>query len=70
MEPREVSLTGDNRKFNMHLRWNPDDTQTPADPDRPSLFTALEEQLGLKLESRRVQAEVLIVDHAELPSDN
>jgi uncharacterized protein (TIGR03435 family) len=68
-----VDMTGDNRKFDFHLRWTPDETQTGADsaaPDRPSLFTALQEQLGLKLESGRVSADVLVVDHAELPTDN
>jgi uncharacterized protein (TIGR03435 family) len=68
-----VDMTGDNRKFDFHLRWTPDDTQTDADsgaPDRPSLFTALQEQLGLKLASGKVSAYVLVVDHAELPRDN
>jgi uncharacterized protein (TIGR03435 family) len=68
-----VDMTGDNRKFDFHLRWTPDDTQTGADsaaPDRPSLFTALQEQLGLKLESGKVSGDVLVVDHAELPTDN
>ncbi|HEX4489091.1 MAG TPA: TIGR03435 family protein, partial [Terriglobales bacterium] len=68
-----VDITGDNRKFDLHLRWTPDDTQAGADsaaPDRPSLFTALQEQLGLKLESGRVSADVLVVDHAELPTGN
>ena len=51
-----INMTGDNRKFDFHLKWTPDDAQTGADsatPDRPSLFTALQEQLGLKLESRK-----------------
>jgi uncharacterized protein (TIGR03435 family) len=68
-----VDMTGDNRKFDIHLRWTPDDTPTGTDsaaPDRPSLFTALQEQLGLKLESGKVLADVLVVDHAELPTDN
>jgi uncharacterized protein (TIGR03435 family) len=68
-----VDMTGDNRKFDIHLRWTPNDTQTgteSAAPDRPSLFTALQEQLGLKLESGKVLAGVLVVDHAELPTDN
>jgi uncharacterized protein (TIGR03435 family) len=45
-----VDMTGDNRKFDFHLKWTPDDTQTGADSatsDSPSLFTALQEQLGL-----------------------
>lgn len=68
-----VDMTGDNRKFDFHLRWTPDDTQTGADsgtPDRPSLFTALQEQLGLKLESGKVSTGVLVVDHAEFPTAN
>jgi uncharacterized protein (TIGR03435 family) len=68
-----VDMTGEKRKFDFHLRWTPDDTQTGADSavsDSPSLFTALQEQLGLKLESRKVPVDVLVVDHAALPSDN
>ncbi len=68
-----VDMTGDDRKFDLHLRWTPDDAQTGTDSaasDRPSLFTALQEQLGLKLESGKVSADVLVVDHAELPTDD
>ena len=68
-----VDMTGEKRKFDFHLRWTPDDTQTGGDSaasDSPSLFTALQEQLGLKLESKKVPADVLVVDRAELPSDN
>ncbi len=68
-----IDMTGDKRRFDFHLRWTPDDAQTGADSapsDKPSLFTALREQLGLKLESRRVSADVLVVDRAELPSAN
>ena len=68
-----VDMTGENRKFDFHLKWTPDDTQTGADSatsDRPSLFTALQEQLGLKVESGKVPVDVLAVDHAEFPPDN
>jgi uncharacterized protein (TIGR03435 family) len=68
-----VDMTGDNRKFDFHLTWTPDDMQTGASspaPDGPSLFTALQEQLGLKLESGKVSADVLVVDRIELPIDN
>lgn len=42
----------------------------PVDPNAPSVFTALQEQLGLKLESGRDAVEVLAIDHAEKPDPN
>ena len=50
--------------FDVDLEWSPDQTAT----DRPSLFTALEEQLGLKLEPTRRPADVLVIDHVERPT--
>jgi uncharacterized protein (TIGR03435 family) len=62
--------------FDFKLEWTVDDMQaTPpaAAPDPasgPSIFAALQGQLGLRLESRKVPAEVLVIDHAEKPSEN
>jgi uncharacterized protein (TIGR03435 family) len=41
-----------------------------SDPDAVSIFTALEEQLGLKLESQAAPVEVLVIDHVERPTPN
>jgi bla regulator protein blaR1 len=42
----------------------------PADPDAPSLFTAIQEQLGLKLDSARGPVQVLVIDHVEPAVDD
>jgi uncharacterized protein (TIGR03435 family) len=43
---------------------------TPAPGDEPTLVTALQEQLGLKLDPRRATVDVLVIDSAEKPSEN
>jgi uncharacterized protein (TIGR03435 family) len=48
----------------------PNQPTGPVDPDLPSLFTALEEQLGLKLEPQTGRVEVLVIDHVERPTPN
>jgi uncharacterized protein (TIGR03435 family) len=73
-----IDRTGFTGMFDYDLRWTPDlppqsrGTSPPggsaADPNRPSLFTAVQEQLGLKLESTKGPVNVLIVDHVELPT--
>ena len=60
----ETGLTG---TYDLQLRWS--NEVAPAD-DRPSIFTALQEQLGLKLERRRVTTEVMVVDRMERPTPN
>lgn len=57
-------------RFDFMLRWTPDELRTP-DPDAPpGLFTAIQEQLGLKLDPTRAPTDVLVIDHAERPSEN
>jgi len=62
-------MTGASGVFTFKLRWNPEATaagEPPPDPALPnSVFTALEEQAGLKLEARRLPVEILVVDHIE-----
>lgn len=63
--------TGLSGGFDLDLEFTPVTTATANDnPNVPGLFTALRDQLGLKLASARGPVEVLVIDRAERPTDN
>ena len=74
LQRQVVDRTGLTGGFSFDLQFAPDqvsapDTTAPAiDPDRPSLFTALQEQLGLKLEPQRAPLEMLVIDSVQQPT--
>jgi uncharacterized protein (TIGR03435 family) len=64
-------------RYDFALKWTPDasEARPGAEPaassaDAPDLFTAFQEQLGLKLESTKAPVDVLVIDRVERPSDN
>jgi uncharacterized protein (TIGR03435 family) len=77
----KTGLTGD---YDFTMKWVPDLGETTGPkglpqeppkevvqaPDGPSLFTAIQEQLGLKLEGRKGPVEMFVIDRAEKPSEN
>lgn len=74
----KTELTG---KYDITLEFTPDESLAlqpppdapkppPSDSAGPSLFTALQEQLGLKLESQKGPVEMFVIDSAEKPSEN
>ncbi|HWB32479.1 MAG TPA: TIGR03435 family protein [Acidobacteriaceae bacterium] len=66
-----LDRTGLTGVYDFSLHWTPDDT--PADSPAaggPSFFTALQEQLGLKLEPATAPIDVLVIDSAQKPSPN
>jgi uncharacterized protein (TIGR03435 family) len=76
-----LDQTGLKGRFDFVLKWTPDETQftsfgikipPPSDPASapPGLFNAIQEQLGLKLDSTKAPVDVLVIDHVEKPSDN
>jgi uncharacterized protein (TIGR03435 family) len=78
-----VDRTGLTGNFDLDLTWTPDQMPQqqgprppgapdlpPIDPNGPSLFTAVQEQLGLKLESTKGPVDVLVIDRAEKPTED
>ncbi len=78
-----IDKTGLTGKYDIDLKWTPDETEgammrppdgsqpeAPPTTAGPSIFTALEEQLGLKLEAHKEPGDVIVIDHIEQPSPN
>ncbi len=73
-----VDHTGIEGKFDYKLEWVPDAANMPsingakmeASVDGPSIFTAVQEQLGLKLESTKAPVPILVIDRAEKAVEN
>jgi uncharacterized protein (TIGR03435 family) len=69
-----VDKTGIEGRYDVALKWTPDEGQPSADNGSvdagPSLLTAIQEQLGLKLESSKGPVQVLVIDHVEMPTEN
>jgi uncharacterized protein (TIGR03435 family) len=77
-----LNKTGLKGDYDFTLKWTPDqgrgqmpggtpgDVAPPSDANGPTIFTALQEQLGLKLESQKGPVDTLVIDHAERPTEN
>ena len=77
-----VDKTGLTGNFNFKLSWTPDsgpglppggeapNAEVSSSASGPSLFTALQEQVGLKLEAQKTSVEMIIIERAEKPSAN
>jgi uncharacterized protein (TIGR03435 family) len=81
-----IDKTGLTGQYHFEWKWTPDPGQPataplgppppgaalprPPDPHGPSIFTAVEEQLGLRLESQEAPVETLVIDRVETPSEN
>lgn len=85
MDKPVVDQTGLTAKYSFTLKWTPDDSQfaqfrgavstpPPAAGDNPnappSLYTAMQEQLGLKFSATKAMDDVIVIDHIEKPSAN
>jgi len=66
-----VDQTGLKGRYDLTLKYTYDETRAPTDGSAPpNLFTAIQEQAGLKLEPVKAPAKVLVVDHVERPAAN
>jgi uncharacterized protein (TIGR03435 family) len=64
-----IDRTGFTGSFRVRIEFAPI-AGSDSESTKPSIFTALQEQLGLRLDSQKGSAEVLVIDHAERPSEN
>jgi bla regulator protein BlaR1 len=65
-----IDRTGLTSRYDFHVRWSPETAGSPDSDALPSIFTALQEQLGLKLQPGKGLVQTLVVDHIERPGEN
>jgi uncharacterized protein (TIGR03435 family) len=69
-----VNRSGLQGFYSLTLRWAiptpPGATDVPVDDDNPDFFTALQEQLGLKLQQEKMRVPIFVVDYIERPTEN
>jgi uncharacterized protein (TIGR03435 family) len=71
LEHHVTDATGLPGKYDFQLDWTPEAGPCPsATTDQPSIFTAVQQQLGLRLEAAKGPVEILVIDHIQTPSEN
>ena len=65
-----VDQTGLKGRYDFNLQWTTDESQLTVPDAPPGIFTAIQEQIGLKLEPVKAQVDVLVVDKVERPGAN
>jgi uncharacterized protein (TIGR03435 family) len=65
-----IDKTGLTGSTDITLKWSDDVAAEQGGPDVISIFTAIEEQLGLKLQPSKGPVDTLVIDHVEMPSEN
>jgi uncharacterized protein (TIGR03435 family) len=71
MDRPVVDQTGLKGRFDFRFVWTFDESRAPVEGNSaPGIFTAIQEQLGLKLEPVKAETDVLVVDKVEKPSAN
>lgn len=65
-----IDRTGLSGEYNFDIDFAPFDSYTAIDSSAPSLFTAMQQRLGLRLESTKAALDGIVIDRAERPSEN
>ena len=65
-----IDQTAIKGRYDFKLKWTVDETKATTADSPPGFFTAIQEQLGLKLEPVRAQADVLVIDQVDRPGAN
>jgi uncharacterized protein (TIGR03435 family) len=66
-----VDRTGLAGRYDFRLRWTFDESRVPTDSSaEPTIFTAIQEQMGLKLEAVRTATDVMVIDKVQRPGEN